>query len=156
MRKISLPGMLVGGVADIVVTNALMIPVIIAAAHRLDVASVASERVTPLVMDMMRGDPSLLVASFLGWSAASVLGGYLAATIAKRSYVWNGALSAYLSVATSLYALVMHEGGTMPLWQHLAFVPLSPAFGALGGWIVARRGEGGRVEAIEAIRAKMS
>lgn len=140
MQKISIPAMLAGGIVDVVVTNALMIPVVIAAAHRIDLAGVASGDVAPLVMDVMRNDPSLFLASFLGWAAASVLGGYLAARIAGRSYLLNGALSAYLSVATSLYALASWQGGTMPLWQHMAFLPLSPALGALGGYIVERRG----------------
>jgi hypothetical protein len=75
----------------------------------------------------------------------------VAARMAKRSYLLNGALSAYLCVGSSIYALVTGHGGTIPLWQHIAFLPLSPALGALGGWIVATRGEAGESPMVEAV-----
>ena len=152
MRKISIPGVLVGGVVDIIATNLLMIPVIFAAADvaDADLAGIAREQVGPMLLGVVRDNPSLFLAGCLGGAAASVLGGYVAARIAKRSYLWNGALSAYLCIGSSIYALVTGQGGTIPLWQHIAFLPLSPALGMLGGYIVAKRGDSGEVEMVEA------
>ncbi|HEY9480123.1 MAG TPA: hypothetical protein VIP79_08525 [Gemmatimonadaceae bacterium] len=150
MRKISIPGVLVGGVVDIIATNLLMIPVVFAAADMADLTSVAREQAAPIIMGALHAHPTLLLSAFLGGAAASVLGGYVAARIAKRSYLWNGALSAYLCVGSSIYALLTGHGGSIPLWQHIAFLPLSPALGALGGWIVATRGEAGEPSMVEA------
>lgn len=69
----------------------------------------------------------LYIAGFVGGAMASVLGGYVAARIAKRGHLWNGALSSYLCIGSSIYALVSGAGGTIPLWQHIAFLPSSPA-----------------------------
>jgi hypothetical protein len=87
----------------------------------------------------------------VGGAMASVLGGYVAARIAKRGHMWNGALSSYLCIGSSIYALGTGAGGTIPLWQHIAFLPLSPALGALGGYIVAKRGASHEMKPAEAM-----
>ena len=153
MRRISIPGVLVGGVVDIIATNLLMIPVAFAAADMAsgNFAGVAREQAGAIIIGVMRDNPVLYVAAFVGGALASVVGGYVAARIAKRGYLLNGALSAYLCIGSSIYALVMGRGGTTPLWQHIAFLPLSPALGALGGYIVAKRGDLADIKPVEAM-----
>jgi hypothetical protein len=153
MRRISIAGVLVGGVVDIIATNLLAIPVIFAAADmaNADLAGAARDQVVPLIMGVLRDHPVLYIAGFVGGAMASVLGGYVAARMAKRGYLLNGALSAYLCIGSSIYALVTGRGGAIPLWQHIAFLPLSPALGALGGYIVAKRGDRADMMAAEAM-----
>jgi hypothetical protein len=152
MRKISIVGVLVGGVVDIIVTNILMIPVFFVAAGMAgsELAGAAREQVTPIIIGVLRDHPALYAAGFVGGVLASILGGYVAARIAKRNFLLNGALSAYLCIGSGIYAMVTGAGGTIPLWQHIVFLPLSPALGALGGYIVARRHDRGEARMVEA------
>ncbi|HET7552533.1 MAG TPA: hypothetical protein VFK04_14680 [Gemmatimonadaceae bacterium] len=153
MRRISIAGVLAGGVVDIIATNVLAIPVIFAAADmaNADLAGAARNQVVPILMGVLRNHPVLYIAGFVGGAMASVLGGYVAARIAKRGHLWNGALSSYLCIGSSIYALATGTGGTIPLWQHIAFLPLSPALGALGGYIVAKRGASHEMKPAEAM-----
>jgi hypothetical protein len=152
MRRISIAGVLVGGVVDIIATNILAIPVIFAAADmaNADLAGAARDQVGRILIGVLRDHPVLYIAGFVGGALASVLGGYVAARMAKRGYLLNGALSAYLCIGSSIYALVTGTGGTVPVWQHIEFLPLSPALGALGGYIVAKRGTSDEVMVVEA------
>jgi hypothetical protein len=153
MRRISMAGVLVGGVVDIVATNVLAIPVIFAAADmaNADLTGAARDQIVPIITGVLRDHPVLYIAGFVGGAMASVLGGYVAARMAKRGHLWNGALSSYLCIGSSIYALVTGAGGTIPLWQHIAFLPLSPTLGALGGYIAAKRGDRVEIEAAEAM-----
>ena len=65
----------------------------------------------------------LAALSMLG-GFCSILGGYVSARIAKHDEVLNGALSSILCIGFGVQALV---NGTGHLWQHLRFLPLSPA-----------------------------
>jgi len=52
--------------------------------------------------------------------------------------VLNGALSSILCVGSRVYTVInLNSAG--PLWLHLAFLPLSPALGALGGYLRSRQ-----------------
>jgi fructose-specific phosphotransferase system IIC component len=64
----------------------------------------------------------------------SILGGFVAARIAKRGALLNGALSAFLCVGFGVYALVSKTNTVSP-WMHAAGFLLSPALGALGGYL---------------------
>jgi hypothetical protein len=76
-------------------------------------------------------------SSILG-ALCSVLGGYVSARIAKHDEVLNGALSAILCVGIGVYA-VLSGSAASHLGLHLVFLPLSPALGALGGYLSSRR-----------------
>jgi hypothetical protein len=63
-----------------------------------------------------------------------VLGGYVSARIAKHDELLNGALSSILCVGSGMYAVVSGSAAD-DLLMHLFFLPLSPALGALGGFL---------------------
>ena len=67
-----------------------------------------------------------------------VLGGYLAARVAKRGEVLNGALSAYFCVGLGIYGMAVGQAA-VPVWQHLVSFVASPALGALGGYLRLRQ-----------------
>jgi hypothetical protein len=80
---------------------------------------------------------------FWFWSAilsslGSVLGGYVAARIARRDDVLNGALSSLLGVGASVYALVSGGAAGHEVLYPVS-LPLSPALTAFGGYLSARR-----------------
>jgi hypothetical protein len=56
--------------------------------------------------------------------------------IAKHDEVPNGALSSILCVGFGVYAVA---NGTGHLWLHLLYLHLSPALGALGGYLLTPR-----------------
>jgi hypothetical protein len=68
----------------------------------------------------------------------SVLGGYVSARIAKHDEILNGALSSILCIGFGVYAL-LGGGAAGHSALHLIFLPLSPALGALGGYLSSRR-----------------
>jgi hypothetical protein len=75
----------------------------------------------------------------------SVLGGYVAARIAKRGELLNGALSAYLCIGVGVYGMIAGHSA-IPLWQHLVAFVGSPILGALGGYLWMRQSNGMQAE----------
>jgi hypothetical protein len=62
------------------------------------------------------------------------LGGYVAARLARRGEVVNGALSAYLCVGLGIVSWVTGSA-SLPAWQHVVAFVVSPALGAVGGYL---------------------
>ena len=140
MRRLSAKGIVLGGFTDIVATNVVAIPLMAVAAARASVASLPAAEQTAAMLAAMRASPGLQVASWVLGGACNVLGGYVAARLARRGEVLNGALSAWLCVTLGLYGMAS-DMGAIPLWQHLAGFVLSPALGALGGYLRLRRAD---------------
>jgi hypothetical protein len=88
--------------------------------------------------EILRGSAAFLVGSSILGGVFSVLGGYVSARFAKHDEVLNGALSSILCIGNGLYALISGSAADH-LWLHLLFLPLSPALGALGGFLRSRR-----------------
>jgi len=106
--------------------------------------------VTDVVLSMLLGIPlSKYIVSSLGLAAAhasaglslvqftigffcSVLGGYIAATIAKRNELLNGVLASWLCLGLGIYSIVSGGVGALRWWYLLEFVttPLSYLAGA--------------------------
>lgn len=134
MKRISLKGVVIGNITDIVLTS-IVVPlvtmyILISSGAAQDAASSATQAV-------MASDVFWVSSSLLG-ALCSVLGGYVSARIAKHDDVLNGALSSILCVGLSVYALVSgNAGGHVGL--HLVFLPLSPILGAVGGYLISRR-----------------
>jgi hypothetical protein len=138
MSQLSLKGIVLGGVVDIVATNVLALPVVILAGMQANVAALPKEAQTRAVIDTLQGTPSLYVTQLVLGALASVLGGYVAAKVAKRHAILNGALSAFLCVGSGVYAMIAKTDAMGP-WSHAGFLILSPVLGALGGWLWERR-----------------
>jgi hypothetical protein len=138
VSPLSLKGIVLGGITDIVATNIVAFPIVIVAALQADAVNLPKEEQTRAVIDTLQGTPSLFVTQLVLGALCSVLGGYVAARIAKRSPLLNGALSAFLCVGFGLYSLVARADALGP-WSHPGFLLLSPALGAMGGWLWQRR-----------------
>lgn len=124
MHRISLKGAAIGNITDIVATNVVMLPLMVyfAMSSGLPAAKIVKESTL-----------LYLSSSILG-GACSVLGGYVSARIAKHDELLNGALSSILCVVSGMFA-VISGGAADDLLMHLVFLPLSPALGALGGYL---------------------
>jgi len=134
MRKISIVGAGIGGVVDIVATNVVSLPVVMYVMVSQGLMNVPKAELTLQVMAGIKASPGLYVTLGLLGCLCSVLGGYVAALIARRAEVLNGALSAYLCLAFSVWGLASGQE-QLPLWLHLFLLPLSPFLGALGGYL---------------------
>ena len=77
------------------------------------------------------------IALILG-SACSVLGGWVAARVAKRDAMLNGAFSAFGCLLLSAYGFFATPD-VLPAWQFVALSFLAIALGALGGLVFERR-----------------
>jgi putative membrane protein (TIGR04086 family) len=138
MKRLSPKGIVVGGVVDIVASNLAAIPLAIVAALRIDVRHLPRDEQSRALLEVLRTTPSLFVTQLLLGALCSILGGYVAARLAKRSELVNGALSAFLCIAFGLYAMATKPDSLGP-WAHVAFLVVSPALGALGGLLALRR-----------------
>jgi hypothetical protein len=138
MRPISVKGVVVGALVDIVGSNVGALPIAIVAVTRVDLTGLPRAEQGPAITAALHSDPVLYSAGLLVGGLFSVLGGYVAAHVAKRGEVVNGALSSVACVLIGVWAFA-YGSGSQPLWQHLVYVALSPALGALGGYLQLRR-----------------
>jgi hypothetical protein len=137
MRRVSVKGVFVGGILDIVATFVTSIPLLAVASLQLQVAQLpAPERTAALIKAMGPGSSYYVLGLALG-SACSVLGGYVAALIAKREERLNGALSAWLCMLSGLYSWWTGVYAATAV-AHMGYLILSPVMGALGGYLRER------------------
>lgn len=142
MRKISVKAVILAGILDIVLTNVLAFPVMVAASIQTKSYLLPKAQQTQALVDAFQTNSGIYAAGLLLGSLASVVAGYVAARIARRAPLLNGALSAWLCVASGLSAM-WQPHSPLPLWEHLLFLPLSPGLGALGGyWWLQRSSRG--------------
>jgi hypothetical protein len=136
MKRISVAGVVIGNIADIVCTRIVIFPfmmyILISSADSLDAADLGSIGRVLMASSLFRVGSGILGA------LCSVLGGYVSARIAKHDDILNGALSSILCVAFGLYARIRGIAAA-PLALHLAFLALSPALGAFGGYLNSLR-----------------
>ena len=132
MKGVSLMGVAFGSIASVLVTNALMLPLMY---FILAAAATGSLSENALKQILAHRELVTIASGVLG-GLGSVLGGYVSASIAKHDQVLNGALSSILSIAAGLYSLIHSSAHS---WLPFVLVPLSPVLGALGGYLCSRR-----------------
>lgn len=130
MKRISLTGVVIGSIVDIVSTNVTVLPVMI----YILISSGRPLNTPESLAQVLMESGTFRSASVILGASCSVLAGYVAARIAKHDEVLNGALSSILCIATSLYSVL--SGGPL---LHLALLPVSPVLGGLGGYLHSRR-----------------
>lgn len=134
MTRVSFKGVAIGNVVDIVASNVVMVPVmmyVLAAAKTGSTHDGAGS-----VTEILSTNNVFLTASSLLGGLCSILGGYVSARIAKHNEVLNGTLSSVLCIGLGIYAVV---NGAGLLWLHLLYLLLSPALGAVGGYLRSRQ-----------------
>jgi len=134
MRKISLVGVLVGSAIDVVLSSVLVIFIM---SGVISVFDTHPDQYAQLAAHAMLNDWRLFFMTFVSRSACSILGGYIAARIAKRAELLNGALASLLCVALEIKVLLT-GASAFPLWVHLSSIVMSPALALLGGYLCLR------------------
>ncbi|MBV8748271.1 MAG: hypothetical protein JO103_01015 [Candidatus Eremiobacteraeota bacterium] len=138
MRRFAVKGVLIGGVVDIVSTNLFGIPVVMVAVFSTATPSSSTVNQSAAFMALL-ATPVYKVSLFVAGACASILGGYVAAWLAKHDELLNGALSAYLCILSGLIGMVTVAATPSDRLLELAFMPLSPALGLVGGYLRLRQ-----------------
>ncbi len=138
IKKASIKGIILGAITDIVSTNVMMIPVMIYIIHTQTVMGVPVQKAASSFSEILRSDNTLYFLAYGLGGLSSMLGGYVGARIAKHDEILNGALTSFLCVAMGIYTVV---GGYAigPLWEVFLCMLVSPAVGALGGYLRLRQ-----------------
>ena len=131
MNKISVKGVVVGGVTDIVATVILPLPLIVYLIATA-VTGTLKEPLQAAVMTAIRANPLLYGLESLIGLACSVLGGYVAARVAKHDELLNGLLASFLPVTLGVYSLATSKASG-PLLLPVLLLIASPLCSRLGG-----------------------
>jgi hypothetical protein len=134
MSKVSIKGVLIGGIVDVVSSVVLGLPFAIYAISKIDFAHTPKDRVGPTITAAMNGNVPVYIGQLLIGLACSVLGGYVAARLAKGNELLNGTLSSFLCIVLGIYTVSLGKDSHPLVVQVLLFVA-SPAFGLLGGYL---------------------
>jgi len=136
--KVSVLGVLVGGVVDVVSSVLAGVPFYLYLALKLDASQRGGPHTSEAVTSALHANAPLHGAELLVGLLCSVLGGYVAAVIAKRHERLNGTLSCYLCVGIGIASIA---GGLSkdPLWQEAILLLASPVFAFVGGDVRRRQ-----------------
>ncbi|HTA57229.1 MAG TPA: hypothetical protein VK805_03685 [Candidatus Baltobacteraceae bacterium] len=134
MNKLSLKGIVWGGIADILASVILGLPVVTYVMVKLELAHTPKDQVPAAVHAALQGHTSLYALQLAIGMACSVLGGYVGARLAKHDELLNGALTSMLCVALGIYSLATKTESGSQFIEWASFV-LSPALGMLGGYL---------------------
>ena len=134
MRRISLKGVLLGGIADVFATNIFLIPVMVYVTSQFDVMHMSQAQLQAAVMNSIQKSSVIQTIQVTVGLACSVLGGYVGALLAKHDEVLNAGLTSFLCVGIGIYSLA-HSAGPGTMKEHLLVTVASPFVAALGGCI---------------------
>ncbi len=135
MSKRSLIGVLVGGVTNIVAANALNIPIAVYVMTTTGVLALPSAARKAVYLAELHANPPAFALSLATWAFCSILGGYVAARIARENEIVVGALSSWTCIALAVNALV-HGISGQSVWQFLVWLPGSPLLSVLGAYVM--------------------
>jgi hypothetical protein len=132
IKDISPKAVLIGAATDVVATNIAMAPIIVMFLLRYAPTHMAPAQQTTAFTGALATEPTLYLAALVLGSAASVLGGWVAARSARRAETLHGALSAIMCVGCGIYGAIRYPAAAS-LSEHLALIVLAPCLGAVGG-----------------------
>ena len=138
MSRISIKGVLIGSVVDIVLTNIASWPLAFFVISDLSKSGVAKDQLLKAAVDAMQMNTSYFVIGMLIGSFCSIIGGFVSAKIAKKAELLNGALASILCVANGLYSWL--AGSYLRSWWfHVIAITLSIILAMFGGYIARSR-----------------
>lgn len=137
MKRISIKGVLIGGIVDVGSTMLLGLSTAIYAAFVVNFAKTPKNQIHSAVSAVMHRPMIFLIGILIG-SACSVLGGYVAARLGKHDELLNGSLSSCLCIGSGIWAIATHQASG-PIWQLTLGLVASPILGLLGGYLRLRQ-----------------
>jgi|SRR5882724_7393300 len=138
MRGISIKAVFLGGVTDIVASTMLGIPlgIYVVASHGL--TNLHEDALRSAVVAAVHDSPSLYAAQLLIGLGASILGGFVAASLARDNKRLNGILASWLCVGIGIRALITGQDGMSPVVVAL-MIALTPLCYFSGASLQAKR-----------------
>ena len=140
MRELSLLAIILGGVSDVVLSGILGVPLVIYTISTHGLHALPKPQLQSAVTSAIHSDPLLYAAQLAIGAGCSVLGGLIAASIAKERRVVNGVLAAWLCVGIGVYSLVSGRDTPSPA-THIALVIATPIFYFLGAVLRTKLGK---------------
>lgn len=134
MNKVSIKGVLIGGVVDVATSLVLGIPIAIYAFAKVDFAHTPKDQLAAAMTAAMNEHPSIYITQMAVGLACSALGGYVAARLAKHDELLNGTLSSFLCTAIGIYSIAAGRDSHSLAVQVLMFVG-GPALALMGGYL---------------------
>ena len=134
MRRVSILGVIVGGIVDVVTSNIVAIPIVIYVMAKNDLLHLPPhERQTALLAALHHG-PALYITQVALGTLCSLLGGYIAALIARHDQPLNGALSSWLCIAMGIFTIFFSKTHVRSA-EDIVLILLSPAVAYAGGYL---------------------
>jgi hypothetical protein len=125
VKKLSISGILLGGIVDVLSTSILAAPIFLYVVFRY--GAVHGPK-------MLHESLLLAMGQWLIGVFGSVLGGYVAAWMAGHDEVLNAALSAYLGIGVAIVSWIA-SASAISTPERLLEVALAPLFAAVGGYL---------------------
>lgn len=135
--KISLKGVVGGGVTDVVLSGLLGIPLSIYVIASSGLSQAPKDQLGIAVVRAIHSSAGLFAAQLLIGLSCSVIGGYVAARLAKQDEVLNGLLASWLCVGIGVYSLASGKSAE-PLLLHLALIAVTPVCYWAGAFLRVR------------------
>jgi hypothetical protein len=134
MRRVSIKGVIIGGVVDVGGSMILGILVSIIVYYHIGLLHIPKDQVQSAIKAAFEG-PVRMILMTLG-IGGTVLGGFVAAMVAKHDEMLNGALSSLLSTAMGVYEMAAGKSSHSLRVQILMMIA-APLCAALGGYLSA-------------------
>src|SRR5689334_16975759 len=103
MRGVSVLAIVVGGVCDVVLSGLLGAGLVLYVMFSRGLPRLPKEQLQSTLIAMIHSTPGLYITQLAIGLGCSILGGFIAASIAKHRRVLNGVLAAWLCVGLGIY-----------------------------------------------------
>jgi hypothetical protein len=130
--KVSILGVLVGGIVDVVSSVVLGLPLAVYMALKVPMDLRTDPHASAAISAAMKGNHALYITQLAIGLLCSALGGYIAALIAKRHERLNGTLSCWLCISMGIVGMAIGLDKD-PLWQQIPLLVSSPIMAFIGG-----------------------
>jgi hypothetical protein len=140
MSRVSVKAVLIGAVIDVDAYFALGIPLGFYVMVHENLIQLPRDQVQAAVSSAIYGNTALDAVQLLIGLACSVIGGYVAAWIAKHDELLNGTLSAFLCVGIGIHGIIW--GSTVPSMLRRIITLIASVVCALGGGYLRRAQKG--------------
>jgi hypothetical protein len=138
MKSVSIKGVLIGGIVDVASSFLLGLPFAIYVIIKVRRAHTPVDQIGAAVKAATFGSAPIYLAQLAVGMGCSVLGGYVAARLAKRHELLNGTLASILCVLLGIYAATSGKD-PHPMLVQVLLVVISPALSLFGGYLRLRQ-----------------
>jgi putative membrane protein (TIGR04086 family) len=143
MTKVSVKGVLIGAIVDVIASGIAGIPLVLYVMTQMGITDAPTgqdqQSRVAAVTSLVHADTILHSIQLALGLACSILGGYVAARIAKHDEVLNGALSSFLCILLGIYSAASGKALESPA-EHALLFAASFGAAALGGFLARKSG----------------